>query len=440
MSSDSERYERRFRSTGSPTETPAPDARTPGQIDRDRVLYTSAFRRLAGVTQVAGAAEGHVYHNRLTHTLEVAQLARRLAERLRASHDELLKDANVSIDADVAEAAALAHDLGHPPFGHVAEKTLQECIGEVAPTLDSFEGNAQSFRILTRLSAHRLDGYEGLNLTRATLNAVLKYPWLKGDGPKHDKWGAYRTEDADLLFARTGSREGAQSLEAAIMDHADAVAYSVHDLDDFFRAGLVPLGSLHFTMADDLQAFKESPKNGGKLASEEASAIRAFALTFPVVGRAYTGRREDRKTLRTFTSVLIGRFLGAAELVPSTDGVKLQVDRTAALEMRFLQNLVWRYVIDSPALASQQHGQKKVVAYLFDAYFDAVMKDNPLQIIPPAFAEDTKAARCADKDEKTNAAARLASDVVSSFTDEQAYRVYARLTGTAAGSVTDRFA
>jgi dGTPase len=161
-------------------------ARSPFQKDRDRLLYASAFQRLGSVTQVVSASEGYVFHNRLTHTLEVAQIARRLAEKLLVETDPGLVEALGGIDPEVVEAAALAHDLGHPPFGHIAEKQL-DALAKKHNASDGFEGNAQSFRIVSRGAAHRTD-YKGLNLTRATLNAILKYPWTRDrKGP-----GSYR--------------------------------------------------------------------------------------------------------------------------------------------------------------------------------------------------------------------------------------------------------
>ncbi len=167
----------------------------PFQIDRDRILYSMAFRRLAGVTQVVSPGEGEIFHNRLTHSLKVAQIARRLAEKFASERPDVVADWG-GLDADVTEAAGLAHDLGHPPFGHIAEEELQSLVSQAinsskapgASPVEGYEGNAQSFRILTELSLRRpesmLDpdpaspGKEyGLDLTRATLNATLKYPW-----------------------------------------------------------------------------------------------------------------------------------------------------------------------------------------------------------------------------------------------------------------------
>src|SRR6266550_9029962 len=130
-------------------EDPTTSNRTPAQRDRDRLLYSSGFRRLANVTQVVAADHGYVFHNRLTHALKVAQIGRRLAEKFKFnSDDSALADRLGGLDPDVVEAAGLAHDLGHPPFGHLAEKELDLLVGEAH---GGFEGNPQSFRILTRL-------------------------------------------------------------------------------------------------------------------------------------------------------------------------------------------------------------------------------------------------------------------------------------------------
>ena len=138
--------------------------RTPFERDRDAVLYTTSFRRLGGVTQVVSPAEGLVYHNRLTHTLEVAQIARRLTEKICGEQPELAR--SLQLTPDVVETGALVHDLGHPPFGHVAEKELNRLVRD-AGVDDGYEGNAQSFRIVTKLAVRNSD--PGLNLTRASL-------------------------------------------------------------------------------------------------------------------------------------------------------------------------------------------------------------------------------------------------------------------------------
>jgi dGTPase len=289
--------------------------RTPGQRDRDRILYSPAFRRLQAVTQVILAAdEGYLQHNRLTHSLKVAQVGRRIAELLKRTYTtrayERAIERRGGLDPDVVEAASLAHDLGHPPFGHIAEQRLQELMqGE--GLRDSFEGNAQSFRIVTRLSAIDPD-YLGLDLTRATLNAILKYPWLR-EG-RESKWGAYETEKDVFAWAREDRfEERERSLEADIMDWADDIAYAVHDVEDFFRVGLIPLGSLR-TRHERLPEIFD--RVAAKLSAEK-NPDRQVAASIPNVKNAWS---------ETISSFGVGEYdetrLKRAALYQYTSGLR----------------------------------------------------------------------------------------------------------------------
>jgi dGTP triphosphohydrolase len=191
----------RARKGPEPVRTTNPDIR-PYQQDLQRILFSSAFRRLAGVTQVFETRRGHMLHNRLTHTVKAGHIARAIASRL-PPFDGLWPD--------VTEAAALAHDLGHPPFGHAGEKALDQCVTNEGLT-DGFEGNAQTFRILTKLSKSKA-GQPGLNLTRRVLNAVLKYPWLRDGNPQYpSKWSVYGSEKDEFKWVRNGSVNGKKSL------------------------------------------------------------------------------------------------------------------------------------------------------------------------------------------------------------------------------------
>lgn len=209
------------------------DQRNQAQKDRDLILYTTELRRLAESTQIVSAEEGHVFHNRLTHSLEVAQIARRISEFVVRTQGKQIHsiveetgDIGYLTHPDIAEASALAHDLGHPPFGHLAEKTLRELI-----QFDGgFDGNAQTFRIICKLCSVKQSSH-GLNLTRATLNGILKYPWLydtAGDKSRK-KWGCFRTEKEYFDFARehvVDDGQARKTVDAEIMDWADDIAYS----------------------------------------------------------------------------------------------------------------------------------------------------------------------------------------------------------------------
>jgi dGTPase len=413
-----------------------PDQRKEGQRDRDRVLYTSALRRLAAITQVVSPTEGSVFHNRLTHTLEVAQIGRRLAEYL--CKDEDLMAALGGIDPERVEAAALAHDLGHPPFGHIAEKELDGLIVSRGVE-DGFESNAQAFRIATKLAV-RKEEFPGLNLTRATLNAVLKYPWLReNSGPKHDKWGVYSTEDQEFSWVKEPySLKNDRSPEAELMDWADDIAYAVHDMEDFYRAGLVPIDRLAKD-GEELDEFLDHAvaRQRGKTRYTDSelreagfNAIAGFPISEP-----YQGRRSQRSLLRTYTSTLIGKYIRAIGFVENADGrLQARISSDADKEVMMLKELTWRYVIQNPALETQQYGQRRVIKDLFHIFADAaVSRGSPknLGIFPVDYQEQLIVA--GEEQERL----RLISDFIASMTEQQAFVMHRRLTGIAPGSVTD---
>lgn len=224
------------------------------------------------------------------------------------------------IDPDVVEAACLAHDLGHPPFGHTAERELDR-LATSACLADGFEGNAQSFRIVTALAASSSLG-PGLNLTRATLNAILKYPWLRGQHPKiRDKWGAYESERPHFTWARELSDSNEEtklekSPEAFLMDLADDITYSVHDVDDFYRAGLVPIDRLRVDVRERSRFYEEVfDRRAGKLPEdmEEGFLCQAFDRLIEKIPqeKPYVGTKRDRGLLRDLTGSLIGDFVRA---------------------------------------------------------------------------------------------------------------------------------
>jgi dGTPase len=424
--------------------------RTPFERDRDAILHSTCFRRLVGVTQVVAPGEGHVYHNRLTHTLEVAQIAQRLAESLKRKHPELVEK-HGGLDPSVVEAAALVHDLGHPPFGHVAETTLNELVQKEG-VVDGYEGNAQSFRIITKLSVRREDPEApGLNLARASLNASLKYPWFQGPGQKEAKWGAYTSEREDFDFARAGHAAGdrAQSLEAQIMDWSDDIAYSVSDTEDFYRAGLIPLGqlvadaqkdpprspSLDYFMARAFERLKNKRTHGTNDEMKDAFCKLCDGLPLEV---DYEPNRIARGRVRAVTSKFIGLFVKAVSIREHADseGSLLDIDKLALMQVDMLKELTWCYVIKGPALAGLQHGQKHVIETLFNTFLKVAREQKPdkWDVLPVSSRDELKFLNQKYGSITGDQRVRVAADAVANMTDQQAIDMARRLTGVSPGS------
>ncbi len=432
------RTDRRHHSQGDQTAHPSgSDPRSPARRDRDRILYCSAFRRLSGITQVVAPTEHYPTHNRLTHTLKVAQVARSLAENLLLQPgNRQIAEAAGGLDPDVVESAALAHDLGHPPFGHITERELDAIVTEHGVS-DGYEGNAQSFRIVTKLAV-RYANFEGLDLTRATLNAILKYPWLRAsDKPKSQKWGAYRSEADELKWAREGCPLGddVPSLEAALMDWADDVTYAVHDVEDFFRAGLIPLDRIatdHHERGRIVQAAFDSPRG------EEAQPIDVLGRSFHALmdtvpmTMPFRGSRLDRATIRGYTSGLIDRYITAVSFTDPVDGASpLQIDPIARMEVWMLKALTRYYVIESRTLVAQRFGQRRLIRALFDVLLDASSRPQDWYVFPTIYQEMLRTSR-------TDAErVRLVADLIASMSEAHVVTMYDRLTGLAASSVMD---
>lgn len=410
--------------------------RTPSQRDRDRVLYSTAFHRLGGITQVASPAGGHVFHSRLTHSLKVAQVARRLCERLRMVAGNSSELAEI-MDPDAVEAAALAHDIGHPPFGHLAEEVLSEKAGSIG----GFEGNAQTFRILTRLSSRAVES-SGLNLTRRVLNGTIKYPVLlrapsfverlTRSRPRSPvKGGAYEDDEEHFEWARDGSHE-LRSLEAVLMDWADDVTYGVHDMDDFYRAGLIPLEQLRNSRHDrgEFCEYMASRHRRDADALRDA-AERLFSKSF-LVSSPYRGVLEDRISLRAVGSLLITRYINAVQVSGSPRARWwVEIPDPVRYEVKVLKELTWRYVIERPSLAILQKGQRRVISELFDAYAEDAEAGRG-RLFPPAYAERLE-------DATRRARLRTVVDLVASLTEEAAWEIHRRITGVGSGSVADAF-
>lgn len=420
-----------------------PDDRPAGARDRDRILYCSAFRRLAGVTQVITPEEGLIVHNRLTHSLKVGQVARRIADTLcRDCPDDA--DKLGGVDPEVAEAAGLAHDLGHPPFGHIAETELDVLARSHDP--DGFEGNAQSFRIVSRLAVRSLAS--GLNLSRATLNSILKYPWFRNakDSVKNRKWGAYHDDDECFRFARAGyDKEETKSLEAEIMDWADDITYALHDVEDFFRANLIPLDRLR--EGDERRRFFDEVFQRRNITDqvEQKRLETAFGNALWDLGprEPFQSTPAQRRILRNFISHSVTKYIRAFTLPKRRKKHERRavIDAAVVDEVGMLKQLTWHYVIRNPALAAQQHGQRTVIRTLFEIFSQAAEApdhDSRGDILPFSMRDRLMTIRKRRNVNLPLEQTRLVTDLIASMSDAQAIRTYQKLTGITNGSLLDQ--
>lgn len=362
----------------------APDSRGDFARDRARVLHSAALRRLADKTQVVGPRDGDTPRTRLTHSLEVAQISRGIGEGL-------------GLSPDLCEMAGLTHDIGHPPYGHNGEVALNE----VAPC--GFEGNAQTLRILARLEPKVLiDGTSfGLNLTRASLDAAVKYPLTRtnADGSVNRKYSAYDEDAGVLAWLREGHADGAPPMEAQVMDFSDDIAYSVHDVEDGIVSGRVSLRVLWDFVELAALAEKGAAAFGGDADSlvDAADRLRslpaiAAAAEFDYTLSAWTG-------LKALTSQLVGRYVGAVTRATreENEGVtlgrqhgRLVVPPDVEAEVRLLKTVAVLYVMDQPSHQARQDRQRdriyRVHEYLragapgsldtmFQAWFNAAETD-----------------------------------------------------------------
>ena len=396
------------------------DHRSDFQRDRDIVLYTSAFKRLSGITQVVSSHTGHVFHNRLTHSLQVAQVGRSLAEKLLKLQEELAKD--ILLEPYAVEAACLAHDLGHPPFGHIAEEILNDQVGDDA---EGYEGNAQSLRIVTEL-AFRSSDFAGLNLTRATLRGILKYPWtfakrpVSAGGQRKKKWGAYATAAKQFEFA-TGSVDGGPAKKAI-------EAELLHQMNNPTEPDKESTRFLEY-----VHSKKESIPEFKNLKPEDLRNVLARAL-FPLftLQEPYQGTRNHRARLRIFTSQMVGLYINALELVRTSGGVEVQVAEERKQEIAILKQLTWFYVIEAASLAIQQAAQKKMVEYLFGVFLEECRKQ-PHHLLPRYYQERLSEIPTQEPDRRRSMK-RMVADLIAGMTEAQAVALYQRLNGIITGS------
>ncbi|WP_203338142.1 deoxyguanosinetriphosphate triphosphohydrolase [Nocardioides limicola] len=389
-----------------PKRVEAPE-RTPFERDRARVVHCASSRRLAAKTQVMGPQSDDFVRNRLTHSLEVAQVARDLARAL-------------GCHPDIAETAALAHDLGHPPFGHNGERVLNDLM--VAH--GGFEGNAQTLRILTRLEAKTFDGERsaGLNLTRATLDACTKYPWRRDDPQGPTKFGVYDDDLAVFGWLRDGVDGVRRCLEAQVMDLADDVAYSVHDVEDGIVAGMIDLSRVPEERAEVWATVRGwyLPDVSDAELDDVLGGLQRDGLWAQL---PYDGSRRRLAALKNLTSDLIGRFCGAVQQATfavgrtpvARYGADLEVPRQTWLEISLLKGVAAHYVMATDVRQATHARQADLLNELFSA-----VAAEPEQRLDVTFAQDFAAAG------DDAARHRVIADQIASLTDASAVSWHAR--------------
>ncbi len=387
--------------------------------DRARVVHSAGLRRLALTTQVVQPGSDDFVRNRLTHSLEVAQIGREFGAALGCA-------------ADVVDAACLAHDLGHPPFGHHGESVLDE----LASDIGGFEGNAQTLRVLTRLEAKRIhpDGRPaGLNLTRATLDAVVKYPWARGEVAETSKFGYYSDDEEVYHWLRANGGEAESEptpnhrrcLEAEVMDWSDDVAYCVHDIEDGVTSRRIDLRALRSPV--DAEAVVEVAQRWYAPDIEQGALSQALdrLLSSEWIPTDHDGSRASLAALKDMTSRLIGHFVHTVEDATRARHGSGRLTRYAAglvvpeqirAEASVLKGAAAHFVMMSDERRDVMERQREIVLMVFSAY-----TEHPERMDPIHAAAHAVAARGGDD----VALSRSVIDQVASLSDTRAHALFA---------------
>ena len=390
------------------------DYRNAFQIDRDRIIHAHAFRKLQSKTQVFLSGEYDFYRTRLTHSMEVAQIGRSICQFLRSQKGPLTED--FYIDGDLVEAVCLAHDLGHPPFGHSGERTLQELMVRWG----GFEGNAQTLHLLIGTMYQDRSGVRGMQPTRALLDGVLKYKTLFGqfkETPKNHF--LYDSQREVLSFVFGGARipkalrpgeplNAFKSVECQIMDWADDAAYSLNDIVDGVKTG--------FLTIDRIEAWAQA--NVG-----DAAGLRLLDELLDAI-------RSDR--LESIFSARIGSFITACRLRERDNFMAKRTNRyrfelvvapEAERQAHFYKKLANDVIFESAQLQQMEHKARKVLFDLWDSCWRNYVETGPrvVRILPPAVG------KLLDEAKGKRAKAREICDFLAGLTDGMIVRTYRRL-------------
>ncbi len=397
------------------------DERSPFEIDRSRIIHSAAFRRLQGKTQIFGVVHDNFYRTRLTHSLEVAQIAKGIA---------LVCGANT----ELVEAISLAHDIGHPPFGHAGERALDACLKQYTNGMSRFESNAQNLRTLAHIETKQ-PSYPGLNLTRSTLDGLLKH---KREGDEVAVPICYDDEEALMRWVTAGAPFGELSLEAQIVDWADQVAYSVHDLEDGIHAGMITSARLcdprissniiavvseRFTHSSAEQTYNWLMAQVRMMEETSDARIRAASrkqLTSSLIHRFVTAAKPRRRKREADPLVTSERYAHML-FIPEAQRGRAAVFNEIARQL----------ILHDQGVATLEHRSAHVVSRLFTE----LVKEDTIDLYPEEFRDAFAAAT-------TNGQrARVTCDFIAAMTDSYAEMFFQRLfsPGSSASNTFDRF-
>ena len=426
------------------------DHRLATERDRDRILHSSAFRRLQGKTQIFGIGQADFYRTRLTHSLEVSQIARAIAYNLLFEQPQLER----CLSPELAEAAALAHDLGHPPFGHAGEQTLDACMQEVSckgplkgKSLLRFEGNAQTFHILVAAEP-KSPLYPGLNLTRATLAGVLKYPYAQEIG--NDKFifasdlpaAKWALEQGGAILAtqtRPRRRLPITSIACQILDWADDCAYSIHDVEDALQAQFLHPGNL-----EDARFARRVLAHYEETRKEEAVP----KLTFPEVRARLLDlerriKPSEQGDERAYRKSAMRNILN--DLITSVSVEPCSGSRRADFSWRLIvpdesrilsvlcKSVIWEAVITDPRVAAMSTKGREILRDLFQLLMEEVLEKRSAVLFPRYYRPIIEECLGGGQME----AARAVCNFLALLTDMDALRFHALLRGSKASSIFD---
>ncbi len=427
------------------------DHRHPTERDRDRILHSSAFRRLQGKTQVFGIGQADFYRTRLTHSIEAAQIARAIAQNMLIEQPLLER----CLTPELAEAAALAHDLGHPPFGHAGEETLDTCMREVSSRAHlsgkrvlRFEGNAQTFHVLVAAEP-KSPAYPGLNLTRATLAGVMKYPYEQDIGNrkfvftsdlKTARWALHGGTEIIAAARRRMGERPRTSIACQILDWADDCAYSIHDVEDALQALFLRPGDLEDSQFARrvLQHYSDTRDDEGA-PSLERTEMRERMRVLASRIRPPEGAADERAYRKAALRDILNDLITSVSVEPAPDAGRsdfawrLVVPPESRILSLLCKSIIWEAVITDPRVAAMSTKGREILRDLFHLLIEELVAKKSCALFPRYYR--TIIEQCIGKGELE--AARGVCNFLALLTDMDALRLHALLRGSKASSIFD---